>query len=303
MFYILQWMGMGTKYIYCLLFGALISPTDPIAVLAMVKKTKLSKNLEIKIAGESLFNDGIGVVVFLSILHVAVSGEASFHPGPVLGLFAREVLGGILLGAIFGYFGFKLLKEIENEHVELEVLITLSMVMTGTQIAEMLEISGPLAMVVMGIFIGNQGRAEELANITGDYVFKFWSLVDEAMNAILFILIGLEMIVISDNFRLDYFMAGLISIATVLAARLVSVSIPITILSFWRGFAKGTRRILTWGGLRGGISVALALSLPQFEAKDLIVTITYCVVVFSILVQGLTIPTLLKYTTSDEAKD
>jgi len=299
MFYVFQWLGMDVQYIYCLLFGALISPTDPIAVLSMVKKIKMSKNLEIKIAGESLFNDGVGVVIFLTILHVATSGAGTIDPISVIGLFGREVLGGILFGMTIGFFGFKLLKAIENEHVELEVLITLSMVMAGTQIAEFLEISGPLAMVVMGLFIGNQGRSEELANITGDYVFKFWHLVDEAMNAILFILIGLEMIVISENFRMDHFMAGLIAIAMVLLARLISVSIPITILSFWRKFSEGTIKILTWGGLRGGISVALALSLPAFEAKDLIVTITYCVVVFSILVQGLTLKKILKTEPDD----
>ncbi len=300
-FYVFNALGIEIEFIYCLLFGALISPTDPIAVLALVKKMNVSDNLETKIAGESLFNDGIGVVVFLTILQVAVGGSGhggsaeaagNINAGSVALLFGQEVIGGVGLGAIFGLLGFQVLKAIDNAHVELEVLVTLSMVMAGTQLAKGFHVSAPLAMVTMGLFVGNQGRKADLSNITGDYVYKFWHLVDEALNAILFILIGLEMIIIP--FQWDYVLAGVIGILVVLVGRFIGVSTPVTIMSPFRKFEKGTIQILTWGGLRGGISVALALSLPEIAAKDLIVTATYSVVVFSILVQGLTIGGLIK---------
>ena len=302
-------LGYEIELIYCLLFGALISPTDPIAVLALVKKAGLSKKLEIKIAGESLFNDGVGVVVFLTILKIAMAQagvhEAGGHGGgevtvgSVAGLFAKEVFGGILIGALFGFCGFKLLNFIDNDHVELEVLVTLTLVMVGGRLCEMLHVSGPLGMVVMGLFIGNQGRDEHLANATGEYVFKFWHLLDEALNAILFILIGLEILVIADSFTMSNLLIGGIGIVIVLSARFLGVSIPIKIMSFFREFEPKTIQILTWGGLRGGISVALALSLADFEwidegIKQTILFTTYCVVVFSILVQGLTIGALMK---------
>lgn len=285
---LLPFLGLHISYIHCLLFGALISPTDPIAVLAMVKKNPIAKNLEIKIAGESLFNDGIGVVVFLTILHIAQSGTEQFDPFSALALFGQEVVGGLAMGLGIGLLGFWLLKIVDNDHVELEVLITLSMVMGGAQLAEIFHVSGPLAMVVMGIIVGNEGRSEALSNVTGEYVYKFWHLIDEALNAILFILIGLEMIVIT--FRYDFFVAGLFVIQIVLLSRWVGVGLPIVIMRSWRKFEKNTIAILTWGGLRGGISVALALSLPRtLENKEMIVAITYSVVVFSILVQGLTV--------------
>lgn len=298
-YYIFPAIGFQIDYIYCLLFGALISPTDPIAVLALVKKFNLSKNLEIKIAGESLFNDGVGVVVFLTILGVARKGLDSFDLAEVGILFGQEVVGGLLMGAIFGFLGFKILDFIENDHVELEVLVTLTLVMVGGRIAELIHVSAPLAMVVMGLFIGNEGRDENLANATGEYVFKFWHLLDEALNAILFILIGLEMIVIAKTFESDMILLGVVGVLIVLTARLIGVSLPIGIMSIWRKFEPRTITILTWGGLRGGISVALALSLQDFEfiseeVKGIILFTTYCAVVFSILVQGLTIPRLLK---------
>lgn len=298
-FYVFPILGFEIDYILCLLFGALISPTDPIAVLALVKKFNLSKNLEIKIAGESLFNDGVGVVVFLTILGVARKGMDSFDIGEVGLLFGTEVIGGLLMGALFGFLGFRMLNYIDNDHVELEVLVTLSLVMVGGRVAELLHVSAPLAMVVMGLFIGNEGRDENLANATGEYVFKFWHLLDEALNAILFILIGLEMIVIAETFSSDMILVGVVGILIVLSARFIGVSTPIIIMKFFRSFEPQTIQILTWGGLRGGISVALALSLSDFEfidsaARELILFTTYCVVVFSILVQGLTIPLLLK---------
>lgn len=304
-YYIFPMVGFEIELIYCLLFGALISPTDPIAVLALVGKLGLSKKLEIKIAGESLFNDGVGVVVFLTILNIALSQsgaqvEGGGHGGgeeitvmSVGVLFAQEVFGGILLGGLFGYLGFKLLDFIDNDHVELEVLVTLTLVMVGGRIAELLHVSGPLGMVVMGLFLGNQGRDESLANATGEYVFKFWHLLDEALNAILFILIGLEILVIAKSFTLDFLIMGGISIVIVLTARFLGVSIPVSIMSVRRKFEPGTIKIMTWGGLRGGISVALALSLQNLEwipeeIRHAILFTTYSVVVFSILVQGLT---------------
>lgn len=309
MYYVFQAFDFNVDLILCLLFGALISPTDPIAVLALVKKVGISKNLEIKIAGESLFNDGVGVVVFLTILQIAMAqagvegghghGGGEVTAGGVALLFSQEVFGGLALGAAFGFVGFKMLDFIDNDHVELEVLVTISLVMMGGRLSELVHVSAPLAMVVMGLFIGNEGRDDKLANATGEYVFKFWHIVDEALNAILFILIGLEMIVISDTFSLQHLIIGSIGILVVLFARLMGVSIPIGIMSFTRSFEPRTIAILTWGGLRGGISVALALSLAEEsflgeEAKGIIITTTYCVVVFSILVQGLTIGKLLK---------
>ena len=296
MYEVFQWIDLPVPLVFCLLFGALISPTDPIAVLALIQKANLSKNLEIKIAGESLFNDGIGVVVFLSILGVAEQGTDSIDAADVALLFGQEVIGGLGMGAILGYIGFKLLDYIENDHVELEVLVTLSLVMGGNRLAEMIHISGPLAMVTMGLFIGNQGRSEKLAQATGEYVYKFWHLLDETLNAILFILIGLEMIVISQSYKIEYLAIGMIAVAVVLFARFIGVAIPIGLMSRVRSFEKGTVAILTWGGLRGGLSVAMALSLPDAllgEYKDLIVATTYSVVLFSILVQGLTIGKLV----------
>lgn len=302
-YYIFPVLGVHIDYIYCLLFGALISPTDPIAVLALVKKAGLSKNLEIKIAGESLFNDGVGVVVFLTILGVAQSMSGgtggAFDVAQVAGLFGQEVIGGILMGALFGYLGFKLLNYIDNDHVELEVLVTLTLVMVGGRVAGLIHVSAPLAMVVMGLFIGNEGRDEKLSNATGEYVFKFWHLLDEALNAILFILVGLEILVIAHTFSFQSIFLGAAGIVIVLIARFVGVSIPIKIMEFFRSFEPKTITILTWGGLRGGISVALALSLAELlwipqEIKEIILFTTYCCVVFSILVQGLTIGSLLK---------
>jgi CPA1 family monovalent cation:H+ antiporter len=282
-----------------MLFGALISPTDPIAVLAMIKKSTVSKNLESQIGGESLFNDGIGVVVFLTILSLIVPGEHGHtSPGGVALLFGQEVIGGVGLGAIFGYLGLRLLIMIPNEYTEIEVLVTLSMVLAGASLASSLHVSGPLAMVVMGLFVGNKGRSSELSDAAGEYVYKFWHLMDEAMNAILFILIGMQIIVISWEFK--FILAALIAIVIVLTARFLGVGIPVTLYRIKGKVPKYTVRILTWSGLRGGISVALALSLYQHvkdgtmvtTTVDLITVMTYCVVLFSIVVQGLTVKKL-----------
>ncbi len=295
MYYLLPLIGLPLDYIYCLIFGALISPTDPISVLAMMKKTSVSKNLESQIAGESLFNDGVGVVVFVTILSIAMKGVENFEPLLVLELFGIEVIGGLALGAAIGYFGLYLLKIIDNEHTEIEVLVTLSMVLGGASIAEMINVSGPLAMVVMGLFVGRKGRNKKLETAAGDYVYKFWHLMDEAMNAILFILIGLQVIVI--KYEIDYFYAAGFAIVVVLISRFIGVGLPISFMRVRRKFPTYTIRILTWSGLRGGISVALALSLYEtttFDTRivDIIITMTYCTVLFSIVVQGLTVSKL-----------
>jgi CPA1 family monovalent cation:H+ antiporter len=297
---ILPLLGLEVSFVYCLLFGALISPTDPIAVLAMVQTsdTNISEGMQTKIAGESLFNDGIGVVVFLTILNVAQQGVGAVSVGSVLGLFAQEAIGGIVFGAVLGYAGFWVLRYIDNEHVELEVLVTLAMVLAGTQIAHGLHVSAPLTMVVMGIFVGHSGRPDYMAEVAGSYVHKFWHVVDEALNAILFLLIGLEVLIIP--WTGEYVIFGVVAIVITLLGRFSGVGVPISIMRTLRTFEKGTIRVLTWGGLRGGISVALALSLPDVPVKDLFVTATYSVVVFSVIVQGLTVSPLFNTVVSEE---
>ena len=293
MYYIMPLIGVPLDYTICLLFGTLISPTDPIAVLAMLKKTKVPKSLEVKIAGESLFNDGIGVVLFLTMLRIVQKGLGEFEPGEAGLLFVEEVFGGVLLGAALGLLGFYALKATDNKYSQVEILITLALVMGGTRLALLLHVSAPLAMVICGLFLGNEGRNPKLADIKGSYVTQFWNLLDEILNAILFILIGLEILVIT--FEYSFLLAGAIAIAIVLIGRLSGVGIPVLTLRKVHGFQPNTIKILTWGGLRGGISVALALSLPSsLPQKELIVSITYCVVVFSILVQGLTINKVIK---------
>jgi len=297
---VLPLLGLEVRFVYCLLFGALISPTDPIAVLAMVQKADadISDGMQTKIAGESLFNDGVGVVIFLTILSVAQEGVGAVSALDVLGLFAQEAIGGILFGAVFGYAGFWILRYIDNEHVELEVLVTLAMVLAGTQIAHGLHVSAPLAMVVMGIFVGHSGRPDYMAEVAGSYVHKFWHVVDEALNAILFLLIGLEVLIIP--WTGEYVVFGVLAILITLLGRFTGVGVPISIMRTMRSFEQGTVRILTWGGLRGGISVALALSLPNVPVKDLFVTATYSVVVFSVIVQGLTVSPLFELVVGDQ---
>ncbi len=283
-YYLLGLFGIEMPYLYCLLFGSLISPTDPIAVMGILKEARIEKALEMKIAGESLFNDGVAVVVFLTILEVAL------HPGAmawtdVALLFAREAGGGLLLGLLFGYGGFLLMRSIDNYKVE--VLITLAVVMGGYALAHHLHISGPLAMVAAGILIGNHGKRYAMSDLTAEYVDKFWELLDETLNAILFVLIGLELVVL--HFETTYVILGALSIGMVLLARYISVWVPAQIIRLQGTITTRTIVILTWGGLRGGISIALALSLTPELGKDLWVTLTYFVVAFSILVQGLTV--------------
>ena len=291
---------LGLSYVDCLLFGALIAPTDPIAVLAMVKKMNLSSITETRIAGESLFNDGIGVVVFLTLLSMKLEGIENVTLGSVGTLFATEVIGGIVLGAIMGFLGLKLVKYIENEHVELEVLITLSMVLLVPVISHIFHFSAVLGVVVMGLFlnqnIDGDDQAEGVQRVMGDYVYKFWHLLDETLNAILFILIGLEVIPILQNFDFSYLLIIFIMIIVVVISRGIGVFVPIKILSIKKTFEKNTALIITWGGLRGGLSIALALNLPDSigSGKDLILILTYGVVLFTILVQGLTLKKIVK---------
>lgn len=289
-YYTLQMLSMPTDFIYCLLFGALISPTDPIAVLAILKKAKVPKNLEVKITGESLFNDGVAVVVFLSIYQIAEKGLDKFGAGDIAFLFLEEAFGGIVLGLALGFVGYRLLKSIDAYSVE--VIITLAMVMGGYALASAIHFSGPLAVVVTGLIMSDRGRIKAMSDTTREYTDKFWEMIDEVLNAVLFLLIGLEVLAIS--YQSSYLLFGFIAIVLVLLSRLVSVGLPIKLMKLRRDFIPNTIAILTWGGLRGGISVALALSLSSEMPRDLIVTATYVVVVFSIIVQGLSIGGIVK---------
>ena len=285
LFYILQWLNMGIPLIQCLLFGALISPTDPIAVLGILKQAGVPKSLETKVAGESLFNDGIAVVVFIIMLKLAQGEEVDLSFSSISALLAKEALGGVALGLSLGYIASKTIGKIDN--YKLEVLITLAVVMGGHLVASAMHMSGPLAMVAAGLVVGNYGRQFSLSEVSKDYLDKFWELIDEILNAILFLIIGFELIIITNIG--DYWLIGIICIAMVLFARLISIWLPVKIIPMKTKFNKATITILVWGGLRGGVSVALALSIDNHLNKDLLLSITYYVVLFSILVQGLTI--------------
>ncbi|MEN9436628.1 MAG: hypothetical protein RIR09_1283 [Pseudomonadota bacterium] len=280
----LPWAGLNLPLLYCLLFGALISPTDPIAVAGIVKSAGAPKNLELVIAGESLFNDGVGVVLFALLLGMLQSGTVPTI-GTGLTLLAHEAGGGIAFGLLLGWITYYLLKSVDDYQVE--VLLTLAAVTGGYALASHLHISGPLAMVVMGLVIGNNGRALAMSDTTRRYVDMFWKLVDEILNAVLFVLIGMEVLLIA--FSASILMAGALAIGVTLLARLITVGWPIRAVGHRFGLPHGAWQVLTWGGLRGGISVALALALPPGPERDTVLALTYCVVVFSILAQGLTI--------------
>lgn len=295
---LLQLLGLPIDFIYCLLFGALISPTDPIAVLGILKKAHAPEQLETKIVGESLFNDGIGVVVFLTILQLAVSGGA-FSFQEVGLLFVEEVGGGIALGIGIGYLAYFMMKRIDN--YEVEVMITLAVVMGGYALASWLHFSGPLAMVAAGLLIGyDRFRNSSMSEETALYVDRFWELVDVLLNAVLFVLIGLEIMLLT--FDGDFLLAGLLAIPTVLLSRYLSLAPSIAFFGRRLEFAPRTALLMTWGGLRGGISIALALSLPADMPRDLLLTMTYIVVVFSIVVQGLTVGRVVRRFTAAEAQ-
>ncbi|WP_034062408.1 cation:proton antiporter [Lacinutrix jangbogonensis] len=291
MFYALPIVGLHVDFIYCLLFGALISPTDPIAVLGILKKAGAPKRLETKIVGESLFNDGIGVVIFLTIYKIADLGIENVSALEVLELFGLEVIGGIILGLILGWITYRLMKSIND--YDIEVIITLAAVMAGTVLAQKLHISAPLAMVTAGLVVGNDTvRDNAMSETTEVYVDKFWELIDILLNTILFVLIGMEMLVLT--FKMEYLLAGLIAIPLLLICRYLSLLVPIKFFEKKLNFVPKTNLIMTWGGLRGGISIALALGLTQVMERDLFLVITYVVVVFSILFQGLTVGKLIK---------
>jgi CPA1 family monovalent cation:H+ antiporter len=290
MFYVLQLIGLNVDFIYCLLFGALISPTDPIAVLGILKQANAPKKLETKIVGESLFNDGVGVVVFLTIYSIAKGGEHVTF-GHIAEMFAVEVLGGIALGLLLGWITYRLMKSIDDYDVE--VIITIAAVMGGTLLAHKLDTSAPLAMVSCGLMVGNDTiRNTAMSELTETYVDKFWELVDVLLNTLLFVLIGMEILVL--NFKGQYIIAGLLAIPIVLLCRYASLWAPIKFFSKRLDFVPNTNLIMTWGGLRGGISIALALSLTQEMHKELFLVITYAIVAFSIIGQGLTVGPLIK---------
>jgi len=296
MFYVLQLLGLQVDFIYCLLFGALISPTDPIAVLGILKQANAPKKLETKIVGESLFNDGVGVVVFLTILKIAEGGSdiTFMHVAEMFGI---EVLGGIALGLLLGWITYRMMRSIDDYDVE--VIITIAVVMGGTLLAQKFHLSAPLAMVACGLMVGNDTvRNAAMSKITETYVDKFWELVDVLLNTILFVLIGMEMLILT--FEMSYILSGLLAVPIVLLCRFVSLWLPIKFFSKRLDFVPNTNLIMTWGGLRGGISIALALSLAQDMHRELFLVITYIIVVFSIIGQGLTVGPLIKRLAKNE---
>ncbi len=289
---IFGFLGLDIPLIYCLLFGSLISPTDPIAVLGILKTVGASKSLETKIAGESLFNDGVAVVVFLVLLSFVGAGHGEeLDAIGIVTLFAQEAIGGTIFGLVIGYITFRMLSSIDNYQVE--VLITLGLVLGGYALASALHISGPIAIVVAGLMIGNGGRKYAMSDKTREHLDNFWELIDEILNAMLFVLIGLEVLVLTLDTQ--YLIAGVIMIPVVLLIRFISVGVPVSMMRMGsKVFSPKIVRILTWGGLRGGISIALVLTLPAGEYREALLVITYIIVIFSILVQGMTVGKLVK---------
>ena len=291
--YALPWFGIELPLIYCLLFGALISPTDPIAVMGILKTAGVPKNLELVISGESLFNDGVGVAIFSLLIGVFTMGATpSLEQGVTLLL--REAGGGLLYGLVLGYITFRFLRSVDNYQVE--VMLTLAAVMGGYMLANKLHVSGPLAMVVAGLVVGNHGREFAMSDTTRLYVDMFWEMIDDILNAVLFVLIGMEVMIVS--FSLNLALAAVLMIVLTLAARALTVAVPVVAFQGFFRLPKGAATVLTWGGLRGGISVALALSLPPGPQRDIVLALTYCIVVASILVQGLTIGKLAHRVTA-----
>lgn len=284
-YYLLPLVGIQMPFIYCLVFGALISPTDPVAVLSILKQANVSKSLETKVAGESLFNDGMAVVVFTVVLQLAIGKEIDLNVENIGLLLLREAGGGLLLGVLLGLSASRAMRVVDDYIIS--VLITLSVVMGGYLIAHEMHISAPLAMVAAGLFMGNFSESFKMKSETQDYLIKFWELIDEIMNAVLFLFIGFELLLIKD--LNEYLVAGGICILIVLLARWVAIFVPTKFMAFKYRFSPQTVKVLVWGGIRGGVSIALALSIPVNEYSQIIISITYCVVVFSIIVQGLTI--------------
>jgi len=291
MWFLLDAFGLEMPFAWALVFGSLISPTDPVAVLGLFKTVTVPKSLRATMTGESLFNDGVGVVVFTVVLAVALSGGergAEMDAAYIVMLFLTEAGGGAILGLVAGYVGYRAMYGIDEP--SLEVLITLALVMVTYALALALHMSGPLAMVVAGLFVGNRGVKYAMSERTRTYVQTFWELIDEILNSVLFLLIGLEVLIVAE--RAVPFGAALAAIPVILIARALSVGIPIALVSPWQRIERGAATVLIWGGLRGGIAVALALSLPDNQYKGAILSITYGVVLFSIVVQGLTVKPL-----------
>ncbi|WP_222165804.1 cation:proton antiporter [Edaphocola aurantiacus] len=278
-------IGLQIPLVHCLLFGALISPTDPIAVLSILKQTSVSQSLKTKIAGESLFNDGVALVLFILIRGIAEGSAVDITPKGISILFIKEAVGGITLGIVIGYIGSIMIKQIDDYTVD--VLITLAIVMGGYLIAGQLHVSGPLAMVAAGLIVGNYGRDKAMSETSREYVDRFWELNDEILNAILFLFIGFEVLLIPE--WKVYWLPGVIAIVIVLFARYISIIIPARLIKFNKKLSKQSILILVWGGLRGGVSIALASSLSEHTNKNMILTVTYFVVIFSIIIQGLSV--------------
>jgi CPA1 family monovalent cation:H+ antiporter len=289
---LLDALGVPVPFIWCLVFGALISPTDPVAVLGLLKTIEVPETLEAKIAGESLFNDGVGVVVFTILVAIAAGtgGGEGVDAADVVTLFVVETFGGAAIGLIGGYVAYRAMLTVDEHN--LEVLITLALVFLVTAVSHAVHASAPIAAVVAGLLIGNHGTRFAMSDRTAVHVQTFWSLIDEILNSVLFLIIGFEVLALA--FGGPAMLAGLLAIPLVLLARLVAVSVPIGLLRVKERFTDGAVTVLTWGGLRGGISVALALSLPPGPSKSVILVITYAVVIFSIVVQGLTIGRVVK---------
>lgn len=290
MWLILPLLGIELSFIYCLVFGSLISPTDPIAVLGILKAVGAPKALATKIAGESLFNDGVGVVVFLVVAGIAASGQVG-SPDHIAALFVEEALGGAVLGLVLGSIVYWMLKQ--TDHYSVEILLTVALVSGGYALATAIHFSGPIAMVIAGLLIGNHGRASAMSDTTREHLDSFWELIDEILNAVLFVLIGLEVLVLQLSGQ--SILAGILAIPLVLLARFIVVATPVSLFKLNREFSPNAIKVMTWGGLRGGISVALALSLAASSERDVILVMTYIVVAFSILVQGTTVGKLIKH--------
>jgi CPA1 family monovalent cation:H+ antiporter len=287
--WLLGLVGIQVPFVIALLFGAVVSPTDAVAVLGIMRKVGVSKSVELTLVGESLFNDGVGVVIFLALSSIAYGG--AIDPGGLAVTLVAEVFGGIALGALLGWGVYRVIKMADDYVVE--ILLTLALAMGGYSLAESVHVSAPICVVISGLIIGNQGREFAMSTKTREHLDSFWELVDELLNAVLFVLVGLEILTLSLSGQ--YVVAGVLAVAAMLASRAISVGLTVRGLKAASVVGPHAVKVLTWGGLRGAISVALALSLPDGEWRDLLVVCTYVVVLFSVLVQGITLPAVLRY--------